>query len=86
MVLRSPPGGTETHWKGCRAGSHVIGIESDGTIKGCPSLPTGPCAGGNVRELDLETIWAESKTVGFTRELSVDDLWGYCKRSLKQSA
>ena len=40
------PGG---HWKGCQAGFNALGIEADGTLKGCPSLPTGPYAGGNLR-------------------------------------
>lgn len=28
------------HWIGCNAGQNTIGLEADGTIKGCPSLPT----------------------------------------------
>jgi radical SAM protein with 4Fe4S-binding SPASM domain len=58
---------------------HVIGIESDGTIKGCPSLPTAPYAGGNVRELPLEAIWEHSEAVRFSRDRTVDELWGFCK-------
>ncbi len=45
------------HWTGCTAGQSVIGLEADGTVKGCPSLPTVGYAGGNVRDLPLETIW-----------------------------
>src|SRR6185503_12418956 len=47
-------------WKysgACGAGHSVIGIEADGTIKGCPSLPTDGWAGGNVRQAPLEQIW-----------------------------
>ena len=33
-------GSDRGHWTGCSAGETVIGIESDGTIKGCPSLAT----------------------------------------------
>lgn len=80
QVLRSRPGGVETHWQGCRAGINVIGIESDGTVKACPSLPTGPYAGGNVRDLPLERIWQESAVVRFARDAAgIDDLWGFCK-------
>ena len=53
LTLRSRPGGQEAHWRGCRAGINVIGIESDGEVKGCPSLPTAPYVGGNVRDLSL---------------------------------
>lgn len=34
-------GGDEwTFWQGCAAGLSTLGIEADGAIKGCPSLPT----------------------------------------------
>ncbi|APR85672.1 heme biosynthesis protein [Minicystis rosea] len=78
VLLRSLPNAPEAHWEGCRAGIHVIGIESDGTVKGCPSLPTAPYAGGNVRELDLASIWERSEVVRFARDRTLDELWGYC--------
>jgi radical SAM protein with 4Fe4S-binding SPASM domain len=79
QTLRSRPGGTESHWKGCRAGINVLGIESDGTVKGCPSLPTAPYAGGNVRDLSLEQIWEHSEAVRFARDRTEEELWGHCK-------
>ncbi len=79
LALRSRPGGREGHWSGCRAGVNLVGIESDGTVKGCPSLPTTPYAGGNVRELSLAQIWEHSEAVGFARDRSLDELWGFCK-------
>ena len=79
QTLRSRPGGVETHWKGCRAGMNVIGIESDGTVKGCPSLPTAPYAGGNVRELSLEQIWEHSEAIRFARDRTMEELWGSCR-------
>ena len=78
QLLRSRPGGVETHWKGCLAGRATLGIESDGTVKACPSLPTGPYAGGNVRDLPLEEIWARSAPIRFTRDRTADELWGHC--------
>lgn len=79
QLLRSRPGGTNAWWSGCNAGRWVLGIESDGTVKGCPSLPTAPYAGGNVRDLSLEQIWASAPELGFTRARSTDELWGFCK-------
>ncbi|AUX26347.1 radical SAM/SPASM domain-containing protein [Sorangium cellulosum] len=79
VILRSRPGGVVQHWGGCKAGVDVIGIESDGTIKGCPSLPTAPYAGGNVRDLSLEQIWEHSEALRFARERSLDELWGFCR-------
>jgi radical SAM protein with 4Fe4S-binding SPASM domain len=78
-VLRSRPGGSIEHWGGCKAGINVIGIESDGTIKGCPSLPTAPYKGGNVRDVSLEAIWEHAEALRFTRDRSLDELWGFCK-------
>ncbi|HEX6911100.1 MAG TPA: GDL motif peptide-associated radical SAM/SPASM maturase [Longimicrobium sp.] len=72
-------GSGKGHYVGCLAGQTGIGIEADGTIKGCPSLPTTPYAGGNVREIPLEEIWrAAESPMAFTRERGTEDLWGYC--------
>jgi len=57
----------------------VMGIESDGTVKGCPSLPTAPYTGGNVRNLSLEDIWADGEAMKFTRDRTVEELWGFCR-------
>jgi radical SAM protein with 4Fe4S-binding SPASM domain len=79
QVLRSRPGGPDIHWRGCMAGRYSIGIEADGTVKGCPSLPTRDYAGGNVRDLSLESIWETSEKVRFVRDRTLDELWGFCR-------
>lgn len=79
QVLRSRPGGTERYWSGCGAGRAVIGIESDGTVKGCPSLPTAPYVGGNIRSMSLEDIWRNTPELNFARTRGVEELWGFCK-------
>ncbi|HEY0106457.1 MAG TPA: radical SAM protein, partial [Rhizomicrobium sp.] len=43
----------ERHWTGCDAGATVMGIEADGSIKGCPSLESRKFKLGNVRERAL---------------------------------
>lgn len=63
---------------GCGAGRVSIGIEADGTIKGCPSLATKSWSGGNVREAPLKDIWERSTALRYTRDRTVKDLWGYC--------
>lgn len=78
LALRSIPGLEEEHWRGCRAGQELIGIESDGTIKACPSLPTASYAEGNVRDLSLETLWAGPGPIAFARDRTADELWGFC--------
>jgi Y-X(10)_GDL-associated radical SAM protein len=67
------------HWAGCAAGQNVIGIEADGTIKGCPSLRTNGYAGGNVRDARIEDIWNHAEEIHFGRLRSVDELWGFCR-------
>jgi radical SAM protein with 4Fe4S-binding SPASM domain len=78
-LLRSlEPGGSD-HWSGCKAGRSVMGIESDGAVKGCPSLPTRPYVGGHARGDSLERIWRDAPELAFTRRRTVEDLWGFCR-------
>jgi radical SAM protein with 4Fe4S-binding SPASM domain len=78
-LLRSPLEGGGDHWRGCQAGKLVMGIESDGGIKGCPSLQSAHYVGGNVKQEPLAQIWKESPRLGFNRARTVDDLWGFCR-------
>ncbi len=72
-------GDDRVHWSSCNAGENTMGIEADGTIKGCPSLPTDAYAGGNIRDLTLEDIWRKTPELSFTRTRTIDDLWGFCR-------
>ncbi|MEZ4220763.1 MAG: SPASM domain-containing protein [Polyangiaceae bacterium] len=65
-------------WQGCPAGKFALGIEADGTIKGCPSLATAEWGGGNIRSRTLHDIWNDAKELRFTRDRTHTDLWGYC--------
>jgi radical SAM protein with 4Fe4S-binding SPASM domain len=56
----------------------VIGIEADGTIKGCPSRATDAFGRGNVRDKPLEEIWEYAPQMSFARRLTRADLWGFC--------
>ncbi len=67
------------HMSSCGAGRSTLGIEANGDIKGCPSLPTADYVGGNIREHSLRDIWERSAPLRFTRDRTVDDLWGYCR-------
>lgn len=71
----------EAPYPGCQAGSYILGIESNGDIKGCPSLPSGPYVGGNVRETPLRELWKHNATIGVSRgDLASRraQLWGHC--------
>jgi radical SAM protein with 4Fe4S-binding SPASM domain len=67
------------HAGSCMAGQLTLGIEADGTIKGCPSLSTATWGGGNLRDASLRDIWERAAPLRYTRDRSVDDLWGYCR-------
>jgi radical SAM protein with 4Fe4S-binding SPASM domain len=44
----------------CGAGRATLGIEANGDIKGCPSLPSSDYVGGNVRDHGLKDIRVSS--------------------------
>ncbi len=76
--LRSPSAQGADHWLGCQAGRYVMGIESDGGVKGCPSLQSDAYIGGHLRDRPLAEIWNESPRLAFARARTVEDLWGFC--------
>jgi radical SAM protein with 4Fe4S-binding SPASM domain len=67
------------HSGSCGAGRGTLGLEADGTVKGCPSLHTTDWAGGNVLDTPLKDIWERSQALRYTRDRTVNDLWGYCQ-------
>jgi radical SAM protein with 4Fe4S-binding SPASM domain len=76
-ALRSAdPDDASEHWRGCQAGKLVLGIESDGAVKGCPSLQTASYVGGHLRDRSLASIWEEAPELAFARKPR--ELWGYC--------
>jgi radical SAM protein with 4Fe4S-binding SPASM domain len=77
-LLRSRAPDGKDHYQGCLAGSFLLGIESDGSVKGCPSLQSDAYVGGNLRTTSLPDLWRDNRTVGFSRNLTVEGLWGFC--------
>jgi radical SAM protein with 4Fe4S-binding SPASM domain len=67
------------YYQGCHAGVSSLGLEADGAVKGCPSLPTKSYTGGNVRETPIARIWEESAELRFARGSRAHELWGFCK-------
>jgi len=78
-LLRSPNGDGLEHFHGCQAGRFVMGIESDGAVKGCPSLQTRHYVGGNLRTATLPDIWGNTPELAAIRNRTLDDLWGFCR-------
>jgi radical SAM protein with 4Fe4S-binding SPASM domain len=67
------------HSVACTAGRTTLGIEADGAIKGCPSLPSEAWIGGNVRDASLKDIWQRAPALGWGRDRGVESLSGFCK-------
>jgi radical SAM protein with 4Fe4S-binding SPASM domain len=63
----------------CRAGQAILGIESNGAVKACPSLPSATYVGGTMRDAPLRDIWERAPALRFTREPRIGELWGYCR-------
>ena len=67
------------HWNGCNAGMNVIGIESDGGIKGCLSMQDKKYIEGNIREQSLREIWENPHNFAYNRRFKLEDLQGICQ-------
>jgi len=68
-----------SYYQGCHAGVTTLGLEADGAVKGCPSLPTNSYTGGHVRDAPIRRIWDESEELRFARSSRSHELWGFCK-------
>lgn len=66
-------------WTGCHAGLNTLGIEADGNIKGCPSLPTSAYRAGNIRQSTLAELLERAPELGFNEGASTEHLWGFCQ-------
>lgn len=67
------------HTGSCGAGRVTLGVEANGDVKGCPSLPSADYVGGNIRDHSLRDIWERSAPLRFTRARTADELWGFCR-------
>jgi radical SAM protein with 4Fe4S-binding SPASM domain len=68
----------QENWRGCVAGLSVIGITSDGGVKGCLSLPDASRE-GNVRERSLTDIWRDGALFARNRRFNIGQLTGFCR-------
>jgi radical SAM protein with 4Fe4S-binding SPASM domain len=70
-------------WLGCRAGMQVIGIESNGNVKGCLSLPSERHGDdrfieGSLRDHPLSDLWARPGAFAWNRSFDETRLGGFC--------
>ncbi len=76
-LLRTPPRSPERCWMGCFAGLRVVGLTSDGGVKGCLSLPDS-LVEGNVRDEPFPSIWKDMSRFGYNRGFDPSSLSGPC--------
>jgi len=78
-VLRGSLGGPRAFWTGCKAGVRLVGICSDGAVKGCPSHPRSFVV-GKIREESFETIWGDADRFAYNTRFREELLEGGCAR------
>ena len=66
-------------WSGCQAGISTIGIQSNGDVKGCLSLPS-EFIEGNVKKNALEEILNNPDFCSYTRKFDVANLNSNCRQ------
>jgi len=64
-------------WTGCQAGISVLGIQSNGNIKGCLSMDDSTIE-GNVRETDIFDMWNSESAFSYARGFMADDAGENC--------
>jgi len=67
-----------SHFGGCGAGRTTLGVEADGGLKACPSLPSEDYTVGNLGASSLESLSKPDSDLKKLSKRTVDDLWGYC--------
>lgn len=77
--------GETQYWRGCQAGRKVLGIESNGNIKGCLSIQPGYTGdprfiAGNIRSRSISSIWFDDQSFLFNRGEQQAALNGFCKK------
>ena len=77
--IRQHRQGKFQYWEGCHAGIQAMGLDSNGDVKGCQSLPSTPeFIEGNVRQRPLAEIWNAPDAFRYTRGFCMEDLSGPC--------
>ena len=76
-VLRRSSSGKSGFYTGCYAGMLTVGIESNGDVKGCSSMPAEFIA-GNVRETPFNEIWADEYRFAYNTHWDDAKLTGFC--------
>lgn len=69
----------DPEWTGCQAGISVLGIQSNGTIKGCLSMDDSTVE-GNIRDMDIGDVWNSKSAFRYSRRFTAGDAGENCAR------
>jgi radical SAM protein with 4Fe4S-binding SPASM domain len=64
-------------WTGCQAGISVLGIQSNGTIKGCLSMDDSTVE-GSIRKLDIVELWHSASAFPYSRSFTAAEAGENC--------
>lgn len=73
-----PPLSMYPDWEGCYAGKSVLGIQSNGNVKGCLGMPDYFIE-GNIRKRDIKDIWNDPNSFSYNRNFNEKDIGNNCK-------
>lgn len=71
-------GETLQAFQGCAAGLRILGLDSEGNVRGCESLYDPRFIEGNLRERTLRAIWMDPDAFAYNRRFCPSDLTGRC--------
>ena len=73
-----PPLSMYPEWEGCYAGKSVLGIQSNGNVKGCLAMPDDLIE-DNIRKRDIKNIWNDPNSFSYNRNYEEKDIGDNCK-------
>ena len=74
----APAGGMLRKFRGCAAGLLSIGIDNDGSVRGCESLKDDRFIEGNLKTRTLKDIWESADSFSYNRKFTASLLTGDC--------
>jgi len=69
---------TYPEWKGCYAGTNVLGIQSNGNVKGCLAM-ADEFIEGNIRKKSIKEIWNDPDAFVYNKKFKIKDLGENCR-------
>ena len=72
-----PALGLDDNWEGCQAGTSVLGIQSNGDIKGCLAMNESFIE-GNIRQKSIKDIWESPDHFAYNRKFDMLELGSNC--------